>query len=55
MIVHFFHESLLHFIESFYGAWSFWGEFVKSLECQIYFLQTQLGSSVLLHVTIHRP
>ena len=49
MIVHLFHESLLHFIKSFYGAWSFLWEFVKSLECQIniYFLQTRLGSSVL--------
>ena len=52
MIVHLFHESLLHFIKSFSGEWSLLLEFVKSLECQIYFLQTRLGSSVLLHVTI---
>ena len=38
MIVHLFHESLLHFIKSFSGEWSLLWEFVKSLECQIYFL-----------------
>ena len=54
MMVHLFHESLLHFIKSFYGAWSFLWEFVKSLECQIniYFLQTRLGVLCTMRVTI---
>ena len=43
MIVHFFHESLLHFIESFYGALSFLWEFAKSLYVKFIFSRHHWG------------